>query len=388
MLAITAAAVIGRRSYPYFFVGWFWYVGMLVPVLGLTFVGVHARADRYTYLSQIGLYIALVWGAMRLGASWPARRWVFGIGSALMLAALMACSWRQTGYWQDDKTLWEHALACDPKNVTAHLNLGAALERTTSAAPRRNTGRPWNWVQTSGNLHPVPGNGTIGLGNIADRKGDNAEAMAHYEQALESDPGFVPAQLNLGVSWPRNGNFDEAAVHFHRASSWGPTTRPPIATSPWCWLQGKTDEAIANCRKALKIDPNFDLAHSGLAVLLAERGDVDEAIVHFRRAIEIDPDLAFPYSQMAQLLRKQGKMNEAAKFDERGQKPVRRYAETQNLRGTELAQQGKVDEAIAQFEIAIAALPDYAQAHNNLADALALQGNRDGAPRITAERWK
>ena len=103
LLAITAAAVIGRRSYPYFFVGWFWYVGMLVPVLGLTYVGMHARADRYTYLSQIGLYIALVWGAMRLGASWPARRWVFGIGSALVLAALMACTWRQTGYWQDDQ---------------------------------------------------------------------------------------------------------------------------------------------------------------------------------------------------------------------------------------------------------------------------------------------
>ena len=69
LLAITAAAVISRRSYPYFFVGWFWYVGMLVPVLGLTHVGTHARADRYTYLSQIGLYIALVWGAMRLAAA-------------------------------------------------------------------------------------------------------------------------------------------------------------------------------------------------------------------------------------------------------------------------------------------------------------------------------
>ena len=134
LLAITAAAVIGRRSYPYFFVGWFWYVGMLVPVLGLTYVGAESRADRYTYLSQIGLYIALVWGAMRLGASWPARRWVFGIGSALMLAALMACTWRQTGYWQDSKTLWEHALACDPKSVRAHYTLGCLLSDTDEKA--------------------------------------------------------------------------------------------------------------------------------------------------------------------------------------------------------------------------------------------------------------
>ena len=85
LVAITAAALIGRRSYPYFFVGWFWYVGLLIPVLGLTYIGPEARADRYTYLPQIGLDIALVWGAMRLGASWPARRWVFGIGSAVVV---------------------------------------------------------------------------------------------------------------------------------------------------------------------------------------------------------------------------------------------------------------------------------------------------------------
>ena len=83
LLAITAAAVIGRRSYPYVFVGWFWYLGMLVPVLEVIRVGLHARADRYTYLSQIGIYIALVWGAARLTALWPTRRWVFGVGSAL-----------------------------------------------------------------------------------------------------------------------------------------------------------------------------------------------------------------------------------------------------------------------------------------------------------------
>ena len=210
LLAITAAAVIGRRSYPYFFVGWFWYVGMLVPVIGLTFVGAHARADRYTYLSQIGLYIALVWGAMRLGASWPARRWVFGVGSALMLAALMACTWRQTGYWQDRKTLWEHALACDPKNVTAHYLLGQALRDMTWAVRWRNFGRPWSWVQTSGTSIARSAHrytrpwatsrcerrrsrlcrGRNGSSHIAARTADVAEAIAHYERALELDPDF------------------------------------------------------------------------------------------------------------------------------------------------------------------------------------------------------
>ena len=147
LLAITAAAVIGRRSYPYFFVGWFWYVGMLVPVLGLTYVGVHARADRYTYLSQIGLYIALVWGAMRLGASWPARRWVFGIGSALVLAALMACTLAA------DRLIGRTTKPCG--NTRWHAIRKTPRHTTTSALPwKKQTSR------CRGAISAGPGNGS------------------------------------------------------------------------------------------------------------------------------------------------------------------------------------------------------------------------------------
>ncbi len=402
LLAITAAAVIGRRSYPYFFVGWFWYIGMLVPVIGVTFVGGHARADRYTYLSQIGLYIALVWGAMRLGASWPARRWVFGVGSALALAALMAGTWRQTGFWQDSKTLWEHALACDPNNITARYLLGQSLRDTDEAGAVAQYRQaleigPYErniYGTVRAQIHNALGElaartqdvralaqAQSGAGFIAPQAGNLSEAMAHYHRALEADCDFAPAHLNLGDLLAKQGNLDEAKIHFQRSIELSPVN----AAFAHCNLaaalteQGKNDEAIANFRKALAIEPRSGHAHSRLAELLADRGDVDEAIVHVRQAIEIDPDVAFPCYQLARLLRRQGRTSEAAMYDERGGKASRRYAETQNLRGTELAQQGKVDQAIAQFEMAIAIFPDFAQAHNNLADALALQGNIDGA---------
>ncbi len=136
LLAITAAAVITRRSYPYFFVGWFWYVGMLLPVVQIIPFGTHARADRYTYLAQIGLTIALVWGVMQLTAAWPARRSIRCVCSALVLAVLMACAWRQTGYWQNDLALWTHALACDPKNVMAHYQVAWALKEKDPAGAK------------------------------------------------------------------------------------------------------------------------------------------------------------------------------------------------------------------------------------------------------------
>ena len=300
LLAITAAAVIGRRAYPYLFVGWFWYVGMLLPVLELVPVGGHSRADRYTYLPQIGLYIALVWGAMRLTASWPARRWVLGVGSALILAALMACSWRQTGYWQNDKTLWERALACDPKNPTAHRNLGTLLERRDDVAAAAEYQRVLELGQRERNIYNgIRAKAHNGLGDIAARRGDIAGAIAQYKQAIESDSNFAMAYLNLGGVLTNEGKFEEAIVQLRRCIELLPDDNAPV-----CYIavalakQGKTDEAIECYRQALKGHSNLAIVHMRLALLLSERGDLDEAIAHFRQAIEIDPDAALPYTRL------------------------------------------------------------------------------------------
>ncbi|HEY1784937.1 MAG TPA: tetratricopeptide repeat protein, partial [Pirellulales bacterium] len=381
LLAITAAAVIGRRSYPYFFVGWFWYVGMLVPVLGLAFVGPQSRADRYTYLSQIGLYIALVWGAMRLAASWPARRWLFGIGSAVILAGLMAASWQQIDHWQNDTALWEHALACDPKNVKAHFMLGVVLEDTDEAGAAAQYRQALEMAPNQQNIYAwFRTQAHNSLGNIADQKGDDAEAIAHYRQALAMDPTFTPAEINLGRILLRQGKLDEALVHFQHSCELSPGDAIAACSLAIAQTQqGKTAEAMANYRKALQIDPNSSVAHSNLGALLIERGDIDEAITHFRRLTEIDPAVAFPYYQLAELLRRQGKPTEAAGYDERGRKASRRFAEAQNLQGTKLTQQHKIDEALALFQAAIAVAPDYAQVRCSLAEALASKGDIDGA---------
>ena len=208
---------------PYFFVGWFWYVGMLVPVLGLTYVGAHARADRYTYLSQIGLYIALVWGAMRLGGSvagpavgvWRRLGARAGGPDGLHLAA--------DGFWQDSKTLWEHALACDPKNATAH---------SCSAWPWRNGREPRSEAISAGSgIGPDERNIYNGIRAKAakawailrlKRETYAAAAIEHFEQAWNADPGFAPAHMNLGTSWPRTGISMGPRPSFAGASSWQP----------------------------------------------------------------------------------------------------------------------------------------------------------------------
>ncbi len=384
LLVITAAAIVGRRSYPELFVGWFWYLGMLVPVLGLTYVGAHARADRYTYLSQIGLYIALAWGATRLGASWPGRRWLFGIGAAVMLAALMACSWRQTSYWHDGKTLWEHALACDPKNVTAHYALGRVLSETDETASVAEYRQALALGDNERSIYGiVRGNVENALGDLAAQKGNLAEAVTRYRQGLRWDSdsvASVAAHMNLAGLLARQGGLAEALRHFQRSLQLAPDN-PNV----YCNLavvqaeQGQLDDAIANCQRALKVDANSGIAHSNLAVMLLRKNNVDEAIVHFRRAIDISPDVAFSYQQLAALLRQQGRLAEAGEIEERGKAVNRRFADAQNQRGNELVGQGQPAAAAAGFAAALAACPDDPQIHSNLAAALVLLGDREGA---------
>jgi protein O-mannosyl-transferase len=381
LTAITGALWIFRRSCPYLLVGWLWYVGMLVPVLGLASVGGHAHADRYTYLSQIGLYIALIWGAAQLYLSRPVGRWVLGVGSGLILAALIVCSWRQLGYWQNDETLWVHALECDPKNVTAHYNLGLALEKIDESAAVEQYRRSaeldphekniYSWTRAKAHDH---------LGKIADRHGDLAAAIAHYRQAVEADPDSALARMNLGDLLLENHDLDGAIVEFQRGVELSPDSAPAYCRLGYALSQkGKIDEAIADFHQAASIDPSSFNAHANLATFLAVRGDLDEAILHFRRAIEISPHVVVPYQRLADLLRMQGKTGEAAVYDEQGKQAGRHFAETLSRQSAELIRQGKPGDAMAQLRAAIDAAPDYAPAHCGLGDALAAQGYIDQA---------
>ena len=148
LVAITAVAAYFWRRRPYLLVGWLWFLGMLVPVIGLVQFGAHARADRYTYLSQIGLSIALAWGVWSVyrsrqslqAARW--RRWMLAAVSGAAVLLLAAVAWRQTSYWRNAETLWTHALACTEQNALAHYNLAmlyaqqGRTEEAIDASPR------------------------------------------------------------------------------------------------------------------------------------------------------------------------------------------------------------------------------------------------------------
>ncbi len=328
LLGVSVVAVPARRRLPYLFVGWFWYVGMLVPVIGLVQVGVQAMADRYTYLPEIGLCIAVTWTAAAAGrrflpAGRPAayRRWAYGAVSIVLIAGLMVCGWRQTSFWQNSETVWTHALACTTNNSFAHNNLGAALAKRDAVTAAINQ------FKKATDLSPTFAMFYANLGAALDASGQSDAAAAAYmkaelspcidaidrsRKALETNPNSWLDRVKLGNALAGCGEFAEAAVEYRKALKIRPNNAVAHNNLANVLLtEHRLDEAIAEYRKAIASNPNYADACNNLGAVLADRGEMDAAVAQFRRAVQIAPALASAHGNLGMALSKQGKIDEA-----------------------------------------------------------------------------
>ena len=308
-----------RSSRPYLAVGWLWFLGTLLPVIGLIQVGSQARADRYMYVPMVGLGIMLAWGLKEVLKNKAA------ISAAIVasLACVALCE-AQIQYWRNSETLFRHALDVTAGNYLAHHNLGVAL---------------------------------AGEGRFS-------EAIEHYQAALEIEPGAANVQTDYGNALAKSGHFPEAIAHYQaalRALPDSPITHNDLANA-LAQVPGGTPEAIAEYRAALRLKPDYEEARNNLAqvqsngaemqynmgVDLAKSGKPEAAIPYFEEALRLKPD----------------------------------YVDAHNNLGVVLADAGREPEAISHFEAALRINPNSADAHVNLGIALsAIPGRRPEAIR-------
>jgi tetratricopeptide (TPR) repeat protein len=424
LLSISAAAVANWRKRPWFLVGWFWYLGMLVPVIGIVQVGSQARADRYTYLPQIGLYLLLAWAVSESCAGWRHRRVVLGSLSAIISSVLIFCAHAQTSYWRNSETLWMHALDCTSDNAVAHSALGNALleegradeailhcqkalqlipdyvdahndlgcallekERVDEAieqfqkalqmeldqkAVRKNSGY--------GLLHKGSAAAENNLGNALLKKGRGDEAIAHFQKSLQTNPDYAEVHVNLGNALLQKEQLDEALIHFRKALELAPAD-PEVHFSLGNALfqNKKVDEAIVHFRKALELKPHYSPVYNNLGNALLLNGRVDEAITCFQNGLKLKPnDLETHYNFAAALMQK-GNAEEAIPHYQKVLEINPEFTEAHFNLGNALLQKGKVDEAIDHYQKVLLSKPDLAEAHNNLGNALMQKGNVEEA---------
>lgn len=252
LLSLVSVRVINyAQSHKYLPVGWLWYLGTLVPVIGLVQVGEQAMADRYTYLPSIGIFIIVAWGASELLGSRPYRKVVLATAAAAILAALLICTRMQLKYWRNSFTLYEHALAVTENNYKVHSSYGVALAKN----------------------------------------GRFDEALMHLREAQRIVPQSLKVRKNMGDVLGMIGGFDEAIACFNEVLRTR-TDWPDIYHNLGSVYakQGKFDEAIQNYNKALQLKPDYLSAHLNLAQVFLIEGNIDKAIWHCRQALQINPD--------------------------------------------------------------------------------------------------
>ncbi len=232
LVIVTILAIRFARTHGYLFVGWFWYICTLIPVIGLVQVGNQAMADRYTYIPLIGLFIIIAWGLPELFARYVFRKKVLTIAATVVLLAIAGATYSQLRYWQNGITILERAVEVNPNDRFAQVNLGVAFMRK----------------------------------NAFD------DAIVHFEKALEIDPCDAMSHLNIGVAFFRRDKIDEAIVHFEKAVEIDPCdipTRLNLATA--LAEQGKQEQAIGQCDEILRISPGRTEAIELRRELLSQR---------------------------------------------------------------------------------------------------------------------
>jgi len=331
LFLISAVALFVVKKLPYLMVGWLWYLGTLVPVIGIVQVGSQSMADRYTYIPFVGIFLMIVWGFADLFGRWRYGKAFFGVASAAVFALIMVAAWVQVGFWKNSETLFSHALDVTGNNYVAHNSLGLAL---------------------------------------FDR-GDVDGAISHYRESLRINPAFSKAYINLGVALAEYKKDAEGALECYSKGLQLDSGNVSAHNNLGKLLDGlgRTDEAVKYFNEALRLKPDNVDAHTGLGTLLEGMGRTDEAIQHFNEALRINPDSVETLNNLGNVMLHKGNHDEAIRHYTRALKINPHQAEVYNNLGTAFIHKNNLNMAIEYYMAALKEDSGYAPAVKNLKSA-------------------
>jgi Flp pilus assembly protein TadD len=272
LAVISVLLFVQRRRHPFLLMGWLWFLGTLVPAIGLVQVGEQSMADRYTYIPSLGVLILTTWGVYELTRHWRNQVITLSAAGPAVIILCMGMTRQHLAYWQDSETLSRHALEVTESNYVAHKNLGDALNK----------------------------------------QGQIDEAISQYREVIRLRPGFVEAYNNLGIALRNQGQIDEAISQFQEAIRLKPDyVKAHNNLGDAFGKKGQTDEEISQFQEAIRLKADYAEAHYNLGTALGNKGLTDEAIRQYQEAIRLKPDYAEAHNNLGAALFNKGQTDEA-----------------------------------------------------------------------------
>jgi tetratricopeptide (TPR) repeat protein len=361
VLGLSVVAWQLRRNRPFFITGWFWFLGMLIPVIGLVQVGNQSLADRYTYLPLIGMLTVLIWGAAEAAGRWRLPVAAVWIGAGLLLCACGLRTMDQLRHWKDGKSLFRHALAWSDNNYVAHDNLSVCLY---------NEGKVDEAVEHCHQALRIEPNDVIAwinLGHGLSLKNRMREAIESFRRAVEVNPHDASAWSNLGGTLIEVKEYDEAVRCLETAVRLQPEFPQALNDLGGVFLLRKQfPEAVRCFEKALRFQPDYTRARANLAGALYQLGKADEAMDQFQAVLRLTPDDPVIHVFLAGILMDRGRIDEAMAHYTEALRLAPDDAETHYSLGCGLARSGRRNEAVVHLKEALRLKPDYPEAKQRL----------------------
>ena len=379
LIFITAVVIYLSRRSAYLLVGWLWYLGTLVPVIGLVQVGSQAMADRYTYLPLTGIFIMAAWTVARLSAKWRYRKIVLGISAGLILIVLLVCTRIQVDRWRNSETLFERTLALTENNSIINNNLGMFwFEKNDSL-------RAVNYFNQAIEIKPDFAEGYYNLARALQSQENYDEAIKYYQQAIHIKSDYAAAHNNLGTALQLQHRLDEAISQYRRALELkkdyvGAHYNLGMALQ----ITGELDEAIEQYRQTLHLRPKHASALNNLGRTFQSKQMFDEAVKCYLEALHIDPDLAEANYNLGKILRLNGRLDEAVIYFNQSLRSRPDYPDAHFSLALVWNLLNKYDKAIIHFNEALRLKPNWPQPHNNLGNIYYYQDRFD----LAVVHWK
>ncbi|MBI3995256.1 MAG: tetratricopeptide repeat protein [Nitrospirae bacterium] len=415
LACITLGVFWLTRRCPYLTVGWLWYLGTLIPVIGLLQSGMQSMADRYTYLPLVGLFIMIAWGAPDLLTGLRRRHMLLGVSAVAIVIALMVSARRELPNWRNGATLFKHAVQVTTDNYLAHYNLGNALTRdgkldeaifhyqeALKIGPATFARRTYVVHNSMGSVLADQGKLSEAIDHYAEalrlspnyakahnnwglaleKQGKPEEAVRHYAEALRISPDFAEPHNNWGLVLDQQGRQDEAILHYQEALR----IKPKYAQPHNNWglaleKQGKPEEAVRHYAEALRISPDDAEAHNNWGSVLVKQKKFDEGMTHFLAAIRSKPGLVHPYYNLGWVLEGRGEYRKAEDYFSEAVRIRPEFGDAHYSLGWVLAKQGRNQEAMSHFSEAVRINPNDPEAVNGLGEVFHRLGRYDEAVR-------